>query len=137
MDTGDCTEFEGKRQGDESSAPRTRKLRLMFGYTVILVVLFGLMLTLMHVYTVDKETTYDAGMSYMVQGDYEAAILEFSSIRQFRDSSLMVLENRYRHAHVLLEVGEYREALRLFESLGYYGRSDEILYDWQLRLSAS
>ena len=75
----------------------------------------------------EMDDTYQRAAAYEEEGNYDDAILAYSSLKNYSNASEKVLSVAYMRAEKLLEEGNYDEAAEAFETLsGYEDSADRV-----------
>ncbi len=70
----------------------------------------------LNTYLIPKEN-YDNAVKALANEEFDTAISQFLSLRDFEDSATMVIEATYQKGQNQIETGEYEEAIATFESI--------------------
>ncbi len=124
-----CPNCGFKLPKPQKSLEEKKKARLL---TVILVI-SGIILAsaavggfLGYKYYLRPMNIYKDAVAYEEAGNYDAAIENYSSIEDFKDSSDRIRGCIYRKGTAFLNEGAYEEAKEIFEDLGNYSDSENL-----------
>ena len=75
----------------------------------------------------ENDKTYQKGIDYLNNSEYENAIIEFYKISDYKDSKDKLQETYYKYAKNEIDKQNYDNALKLLENCKSYKDSDELL----------
>lgn len=77
---------------------------------------------------------YETAQALFSQGSYQEAAKAFAALGDYRDASQQAQEARYLWAQTLQEEENYAQALEIYEELGSFDNSEELLLECSYRL---
>lgn len=84
-----------------------------------------------------KFSDYEEAMSLFEAGEYEQASAVFETLRDYKDSIMMINKCNYETAISLMESGRYQEAITVFEALGDFEDSVQKIAECKLAIQYS
>lgn len=119
-------EAEAKQAAEDKAAKlakvrKIKKLAAIIIPSVAIIIAVAILISGL----IKKNTAYDDAVLLMTSGKYDAAVVAFQELGNFKDSPEKILETKYNKATALLNKKQYEESVKVFASLGDYADSIE------------